>query len=161
DRYWMLETIRDYAQRELEREGEADEAGGRHTAFFASLAERVVAIDMFEATDEERSLVASDRANFSEAHARALATRDGARVLKFARRLGRVRTFTGVGARDWYPRVIASIALPGGTREDRAYALVSAAATAGLVGDLADSRAWLDEAESLFEQLDDKEGTGV
>jgi predicted ATPase len=161
DRYWMLETIRDYAQRELEREGEAEATGDRHTAFFASLAERVVAIDMFVATDEERLLIASDRANFSEAHARSLATGDGASALKFARRLGRVRTFIGVGARDWRPRVVASIALPGGSREDRAYALVSAAATAGLVGDLAEARAWLDEAESLFEQLADKEGMGV
>ncbi len=37
DRYWMLESIRDYAQRELEREGEAEAAGSRHSAFFASL----------------------------------------------------------------------------------------------------------------------------
>jgi hypothetical protein len=159
DRYWMLETIRDYAKRELEREGEAEAAGSRHSAFFASLADGLDASDWLAVTDEVRGRVASDRANLSEAHVRALATGDGATALKFVRRLGRVRSFTGVGARDWYPRVVASIALPGGTREDRAYALVSAAATAGLIGDFARARTWLDEAESLFEQLDDKEGT--
>jgi predicted ATPase len=161
DRYWMLETIRDYAQRELEREGEADAAGSRHSAFFARLADGLDATDWLAVTDEQRNLVASDRANFSEAHARVLATGDGATALKFVRRLGRVRSFTGVGARDWYPRAVASIALPGGTRPDRAYALVSAASTAGLIGDFAQARTWLDEAESLFEQLDDKEGTAA
>ncbi|HZS29638.1 MAG TPA: AAA family ATPase [Gaiellaceae bacterium] len=159
DRYWMLETIRDFAQRELEREGEADAAGSRHSAYFASLADSLDTIGWLAVTDEARSRAASDRANFSEAHARALATGDGAVALKFVRRLGRVRSFIGVGARDWYPRAVASIGLPGGTPSDRAYALVSTASTAGLVGDFDRSRAWLDEAETLFEQLDDKEGT--
>ncbi len=158
DRYWMLETIRDYAQRELEREGEADEVGARHSAFFARLAESTGGADWLGVTDEERGLVASDRANFGEAHARAIATGDGATALKFVRRLGRVRSFTGIGARDWYPRAVASIELPGGTQADRAYALVSTALTAGLVGDVDRARMWLDEADSLFEQLDDKEG---
>ncbi|HLX32034.1 MAG TPA: AAA family ATPase [Gaiellaceae bacterium] len=158
DRYWMLETIRDYAQRELEREGEGGAAGTRHSAFFASLAESLDATDWLAVTDEQRRLVASDRANFSEAHARALATGDGATALKFVRRLGRVRSFTGVGARDWYPRVVASIALPGGTREDRAYALAHAANVAGLIGDYAQAHTWLDEAESLFEELDSNPG---
>ena len=159
DRYWMLETIRDYAQRELEREGEADVAGSRHSAYFAGVADSLGTSGWLAVTDEARSRAASDRANFSEAHARALATDDGATALKFVRRLGRVRSFTGVGARDWYPRAVASIALPGGTRSDRAYALVSTASTAGLVGDYAEARVWLDEAGTLFEQLDDKEGT--
>ena len=35
----MLETIREYAQRELEREGEADAAVTRYSAFFADLAD--------------------------------------------------------------------------------------------------------------------------
>jgi predicted ATPase len=159
DRYWMLETIRDYAQRELEREGEAEAAGARHSAYFAKLTDGLDVTDWLAATDEQRVLVASDRANFGEAHARALATGDGATALKFVRRLGRVRTFTGVGARDWYPRVVASIALPGGTQADRAYAIVHASSTAGLLGDFAQARAWLDEAESLFDELDDKQGT--
>jgi predicted ATPase len=158
DRYWMLETIRDFAQRELEREGEAGVAGARHSGYFAHLAESWVTNGWLAVTDEARGRAAADRANFSDAHARALATGDGANALKFARRLGRVRTFIGIGARDWYPRVVASVALPGGTTTDRAFALVSAASTAGLVGDFAQASEWLDEAEGLFEQLGDKDG---
>jgi predicted ATPase len=158
DRYWMLETIRDFAQRELEREGETAAAGARHSGYFASLADSLDTTGWLGVTDEARTLVASDRANFSEAHARTLATGDGANALKFARRLGRLRSFTGVGARDWYPMVVASVALPGGTQTDRAYALVSAASTSGLVGDFDRAGVLLDEAESLFEELGDTDG---
>jgi len=100
----MLETIREYAQRELEREGEADAARARHSAFFARLADRLDASNMVAVSDEERDLVVSDRANFSEAHARALATGDGATALRFVRRLGPIRGWIGIDARDWMRR---------------------------------------------------------
>ena len=158
DRYWMLETIREYAQQELEREGELDVVGGRHSAFFASLADRLDTTDVLGLSDEGRGLIVSERANLSEAHARALATGDGATALKFVRRIGPVRSFIGIGARDWYATALASLALPGGTRADRAYALVSTARVASLIGDFARARSWLDEADSLFEELADHEG---
>ena len=69
----------------------------------------------------------------------------------------------GVGgvARDWYAKAVASLALPGGTRPDRAYALVRTARTACLIGDVARARSWLDEAEGLFEELGDEEGSAA
>jgi predicted ATPase/class 3 adenylate cyclase len=39
DRYWMLETIRDYAVERLERSGEAEQVGRRHAEYFLALAE--------------------------------------------------------------------------------------------------------------------------
>ena len=161
DRYWMLETIREYAQRELERESEADATGSRHSAFFASLADRLDAFDVFALSDAERDLIVSERANLGEAHARALATGDGATALKFVRRLGPLGSFIGIGARDWYPRAVASLALPGGPQVDRAYALVSTARVASLIGDFLEARSWLDEADNLFDELADHEGKAV
>lgn len=161
DRYWMLETIREYAHRELEREGEADAAGSRHSAFFASLADRLHATGTLEVSDEDLDLVVSDRANFGEAQACALANRDGATALKFIRRLGPIRFVMGIGAREWYSKSVASLALPGGTPPDRAYALVRTARNASLIGDFARARSWLDEAEGLFEELGDKEGSAL
>jgi len=38
-RYWMLETIREYAAERLEESGEADELNARHADFFLALAE--------------------------------------------------------------------------------------------------------------------------
>jgi len=54
--------------------------------------------------------------------------------------------------------VLASIALPGGSREDRAWALVRAARMANLTGDFARARSSLDEADVLFEELGDGHG---
>jgi len=51
--------------------------------------------------------------------------------------------------------------LPGGTRPDRAYALVRTARVTALVGDFARARSWLDEAECLFEDLGDGEGSAA
>jgi len=158
DRYWMLETIREYAQRELEREGEVDAVGSRHSAFFASLADRLNATGSLAVSDEERAFVLSERANFGEAHARALATGDGLTALRFVRRLGPFASLMGIQARDWYPKVVASLALPGGTRADRAYALVRAPRVAALLGNFARAHSWLDEAEALFEELGDAAG---
>lgn len=161
DRYWMLETIREYAQRELEREGEAEAAGTRHSAFFAGLADRLEATDALAVSDEQRDLVVSERANFGEAHARALATGDGATALRFVRCLGPLLTLIGGGARDWYAKAVSSLALPGGIPQDRAYALVRTARVASLMGDFARARSWLDEADALFDALADGEGSGA
>ena len=158
DRYWMLETIREFAQLELEREGE-EATGSRHTAFFADLAGDVDAQSTYAVSDDQRALFVSDRANFDEAHARALANGDGASALRFVRHLGRVMGVVGANARDWYARAVASIAMPGGTREDRAWALVRAARIADVTGELARARSWLDEAEALFEELGDRHGS--
>jgi predicted ATPase len=159
DRYWMLETIREYAQRELEREGEADATDRHHIAFFADLATRVDAPSTLAVSDEQRDLFVSDRANFGEAHARALASGDGASALQFVRRVGRVTGLVAPGnLRDMYTRAVASIALPGGAREDRAWALVRTARLAIHTGDFARARRWLDEADALFEELGDGHG---
>ena len=104
DRYWMLETIREYAQRELGREGEAGAAGTRHTAFFVDLAGHLDAASTLAVSDEQRDRFVSDRANFDEAHARALATGDGASALRFVRQLGRVESVIAAGARDRYAK---------------------------------------------------------
>jgi predicted ATPase/class 3 adenylate cyclase len=159
DRYWMLETIREYAQRELEREGEGDAARTRHTAYFADLAVRVDAASTYVMSDEQRDLYLSDRANFNEAHARALATGDGAGALQFVRRLARATQETGSRARDWYARCAASIALPGGAREDRAWALVRTARIAAITGEFDQARSWIEEADVLLEELEDLHGS--
>jgi predicted ATPase/class 3 adenylate cyclase len=40
DRFWMLETIREYAAERLEESGEADRLGHRHAEYFLALAEK-------------------------------------------------------------------------------------------------------------------------
>jgi predicted ATPase/class 3 adenylate cyclase len=158
DRYWMLETIREYAQRELQRNGEDHDAGRRHTEFFVSLASEVLPPVLRPPSDEQQDHFVRDRANFREAHARALAAGDAASSVHFVRCLGRVMDMTGSPVTETYATGLASLALPGGTDEDRAYALVRTASFADQLGQFGAARDLLSKAAALFEELDDALG---
>jgi predicted ATPase/class 3 adenylate cyclase len=158
DRYWMLETLREYAQRELQRNGEADDAGTRHTEFFVTLAGEVLAPVGRPTSDEERARFIRDRANFREAHTRALAAGDAASAVHFVRCLVRVMDVTGSPLTVTYATGLASLDLPGGTDEDRAYALVRTASLADQLGQFGPARDLLSQAEALFEELEDAQG---
>ena len=158
DRYWMLETIREYAARELDRNGEALTVGARHTDFFVDLARDILAPFGRPTSDEQRDRFLGDRANFREAHARALAAGDGTTAVRFVRYLGRAMGVTGSPLADAYAMGLASLALPGGAEEDRAYALVRTATFADGSGEFDSARALLSEAESMFEHLGDARG---
>jgi predicted ATPase/class 3 adenylate cyclase len=158
DRYWVLETIREYAARELHRHGEAPKVGARHTAFFVDLAGDVLAPFGRPTSDEQRNRFLRDRANFREAHARALTAGDGTSAIRLVRCLGRAIGVTGSLIADAYATGLASLALRGGTEEDRAYALVRTAAFADALGEFDSARDLLSEAERLFDRLGDARG---
>ena len=158
DRYWMLETIREFAQRELQREGEAHDAGSRHTEFFASLAGDVRAPVARPTSDEQCTLFVCDRANFREAHARALAAGDVGSALFLVRCLGRVMDMTGSPLTESHAMGLASLASPGGPDEHRAYALVRTASFAIQLGESGPAREMLSQADVLFERLGDARG---
>jgi tetratricopeptide (TPR) repeat protein len=155
----MLETIREYALRELRSHGEAHDAESRHTDYFVGLAGGVLAPAARPTTDDQRYRFMSDRANFREAHARALVVGDAASALRFVRCLGRVMNMTGSPPTDSYTTGVASLALPGGHAEDRAYALVRTASFAAHAGLLDSARELLSEADELFGELGDLYGT--
>ena len=158
DRYWLLETIREYAAGRLSLAGEAEQANSRHTEFFVQHAAELLVKAGRPITNEQVDLYKSDAANFNAAHARALAHGDATTAIRFVRCLGRVLYQLGPFA-DGYAMARASLALRGGADADRAYALVRAAyfalhrdAELEAAGDL------LSEAETLFTQLGDKMG---
>ncbi len=158
ERYWMLETIREFALQELMRRDEADDAGERHTAFFLASAAELLAPIGRPTTDEQRERFIADEANFRAAHSRTLDAGDGARAVLFVRRMGRAAWIAGMPVADWYARALASLAIPGATKEDRAYALVRASFGAFLLGELSQARQLLSEAEALFDELCDQRG---
>ena len=159
NRYWMLETIREYAVRELRSHGEAHDTERRHTEYFVGLAGEVGTPVARPTTDEQRYGFISDRANFREAHGRALAAGDAASALRFVRCLGRVMNMTGSPPTDSYTTGVASLALPGGHAGDRAYALVRTASFANHAGLFDSARELLSEAEDSFRELGDPLGT--
>ena len=159
DRYWMLETIREYAVRELRSHGEAHDIERRHSEHFVGLAGEVLTPFAQPTTDEQRYRFISDRANFREAHARALVAGDAASALRLVRCLGRVMNMTGSPPTDSYTTGVASLALPGGHAEDRAYALVRTASFADHAGLFDSARKLLSEAEDSFRELGDPYGS--
>ena len=154
----MLETIREYAQRELERADEVDAAGTRHTAYFADLAVRVDAATTYVMSDEQRDLYLSDRANFNEAHARALATGDGASAFdSFADWLAQ-RKRPGVEPATGTRGVQRASPCPEAA-ERIVHGRSCAARIAAITGEFAQARSWIDEADVLLEELEDWHGS--
>jgi len=158
ERYWMLETIRDLALQELTRCDEADDVGEQHTAFFLNTAVELDAPVGRPTTDEQRERFVADQANFRQAHSRTIDAGDGARAARFVRRMGRAMWLAGLPVRDAYARALASLALPGAAKPDRAYALVRAAYGGYVLGELGEARQLLSEAETLFDDLGDQRG---
>jgi predicted ATPase len=158
ERYWMLETIREFALGELDRNGEAREAGERHTEFFLAAASELLAPVGRPTSDAQRDRFIVDQANFREAHTRVLEAGDGARAVLFVRRMWRAMWVAGSPVRDGYVRALASLELPGAPKEDRAYALAGAAFLGLVLGELDRPRQLLSEAEALFDGLGDDRG---
>jgi predicted ATPase len=65
ERFWMLETICEYATEQLEESGEAEELRGRHAEFFLALAES--AHVRSDRSDQRPELVRGDLDNFRAA----------------------------------------------------------------------------------------------
>jgi predicted ATPase/class 3 adenylate cyclase len=158
DRYWLLETIREFAASRLSVAGEAERAAARHMEFFLMYAPQLLGRAGRPTSDELVDHYKADAANFRIALARALARGDAASALRFVRCLGRL-LYRLAPPGDAYSIARASLALPGGADDDRAYALVRAANFAALLGGEVDAaQDQLSEAEALFEQLDDGAG---
>jgi predicted ATPase/class 3 adenylate cyclase len=83
-RFWMLETIREYALELLEASGEADEARRLHACWYADEAER---LDIESRTGDQPAVFArldDDNANLRAAIRFARETRDGDLMLRLA-----------------------------------------------------------------------------
>ncbi|HEY8631452.1 MAG TPA: adenylate/guanylate cyclase domain-containing protein, partial [Gaiellaceae bacterium] len=89
DRFWMLETLREYASERLEQSARAAELRRRHAECFLALAEQ--AANLLETDGFERSgrLVTADEDNFQEAFEWAGSAGSGALGLRLASALWR------------------------------------------------------------------------
>ena len=83
-RYWMLQTLREYALEKLERSGEADDVRRRHAQWFVELL-HVHGLDTFADTGEMQVLLGSEHENFRGA-------------LEWAERTGEIETVARLAA---------------------------------------------------------------
>lgn len=118
-RCWMLETIREYAGEQLEREGATEELAHRHLAFFSALAaEQRGILDAGDPEEGPVSILAADIDNLRAAVAFALEVGETHAVREITAALFMFWVMRGLYAegRAWLERAVALDGTPDETR---------------------------------------------
>ncbi len=158
-RYWMLETLREYAGERLEESGLADDVGQRHAEWVVRLCAEAgeglkgpEQLDWFGRLDVELPNIGVG--------SRWLLEHGGATDA------ARLATSLWVYLQARYPEegrrmLAAALEAPGVDAPDRAWGLLAAGHLSFYQGAFSESEAFLVEAESLFRQLDDQAGLAL
>jgi predicted ATPase/DNA-binding SARP family transcriptional activator len=152
DRFWMLETIREYALERLEASGERMRE--RHAAFFLKLAEAAAPHLKTSCQDEWFERLAAEYANLRAALLWLAESGDGTSLVRLATSLAtfwRARGHVREG-REWLERAVETGA---GTPSQRLRALEDLGQFVRLGGDLPRFRALTDELLVLGRELGD------
>jgi predicted ATPase len=161
ERFWMLETIREFALERLEASGEAGELVRRHAEFFVGLgadANRAMHGAFMETDWLDR--LGLDYENIRSALERLLASRRGRDGFELAAAMlpyWRDRAYFAEGRR-WLD---AFLLMDKGRSARRASALLAASQLATLAGDSAMGRRRAEEALRLYRGFDDSRGVAM
>ena len=159
-RFWMLETIREYASERMARSGETEMIARRHAEHFLELAERAEHDLWAQQIDVWLPRLDPEEANFRAALGWAIAQDEAEVAVRLA---GSLYPFWEIRARHGEARAWLSraLALDGAVLPSfRAKALVAAGRATAWQGDLGAAIALLEEAAELSQQLGDLEGVG-
>jgi predicted ATPase/class 3 adenylate cyclase len=159
ERYWMLETIREYATERLDASSEADAMRQRHAEHFLAVAEEAELPLRYDSTEWLDRLDA-DQANFRVALDQFEALGDTQPVLALAGAIWRYWFLRGhlTEGRRRLERALAADDRP---TEARAKALRGAAVVTFNLGDIASARPWAEESLALHRELGDDWGTAI
>ena len=154
-RYWMLETIREYAGERLEEAGEAEELGRRHAEWFLELSESLP-------RDVSVSKAWLDQIEVEHDNLRAVLDRldvagETQLVLRLAGALSRFWGVRGPHA-EGMSRLDQALVSDESATAARASALIGAVALAVDVKEYGRGRQHADEALTLYRELDDAWG---
>jgi len=150
-RYWMLETIREYAAERLEASGEANELRRRHATHFLDLADEGTFI-LMDASWVDR--VDAEVDNVRSALDFADATGQSQRVLSASASL-RDFWFTRGYIAEGQTRLEDALAADPEPTAARCSALIAASSAAVVAGDLPSARQHLDQALALADSFGD------
>lgn len=154
DRYWMLETIREYAAARLSESGERDRARSAHRDYFIHGAAELSG-DGFMHDGTEVPFLRADRANYRVVLDEALASADAQAALSLVASLGHIWHRAGE-VRDGHALIHAALALPGGDDIYRGQALHLAGDMAVDLNDFEEAGSLLDQAEQYATALADR-----
>ena len=153
ERYWMLETIREYAMELLQQSDEYETLGDRHLSFCLALAEE--AEPLLTGPDQQQwfERLALEQDNVREALDYACESGDGERALMLAGTIWRFWWTRGqiAEASSWYDRAFAV----GGNVSETALArsVFGAAHAAEARGDVEQARIRYEEAVNLLRRI--------
>jgi predicted ATPase/class 3 adenylate cyclase len=159
-RFWMLETIREYASERLARSGEAEMIARRHAEHFLELTERAEPDLWAQQIDVWLPRLDSEEANFRAALGWAIAQDEAEVAVRLA---GSLYPFWEIRARQGEARawLTQALALDGAVPPScRAKALVAAGRATAWHGNMRAAIGLLEEAAELSQQLGDLEGVG-
>ena len=159
ERFWMLETIRDYAAERLEASGEAARLRQRHAEHFLSLAEEAEP-QLFAGTGVWTDRLEREHDNLRAALDYLSASGETQMVLRLA---GAVSVFWEMKGHvpEGRRRLEAALGADDRPTAARAKALNGAAATALGSGDAAAAKRRAEEALRLHRELGDARGTAI
>jgi predicted ATPase/class 3 adenylate cyclase len=152
DRFFMLETIGEYALERLRERNEEDELSRRHAAFFSALAEQAYG-HRFDAEAEWSARLERDHDDLRAALAW-LSKDDSDRALALAGALGWFWLSRGL-LHEGSGRLAAALAASGTAGRLRARAVTSSGALVARQGDAAAGIAQLDAAVAMWRELGD------
>ena len=152
DRFFMLETIGEYALEKLREGNEEEELRRRHADFFSAVAEQAYA-HRFDAEAEWSARLERDHDDLRSA-LDWLTERDPDRALELAGALGWFWLSRGL-MREGCGRLAAALAASGMTGRPRARALTASGALVARAGEAAAGIAQLDAAVAMWRELGD------
>ena len=157
ERFWMLETIREFASERLEASGEADPIRRRHTEHFLALAEEAATHDLRWHPGDWLDVLGRERDNLRAALEFVEAQGESELLVRFAAALWRfwqMHDYRAEGTR-WLASALQADTRPSAAR---ASALNGAAVMALESGDSATAKVRAEEALTLFESRGDAWG---
>jgi predicted ATPase/class 3 adenylate cyclase len=152
ERYWMLETIREYAAERLDESGEAEEQRTRHAEHFLELAEEAE-LHLREDSEAWVSRLGAEHDNLRSA-LDLLELAEGVRALRLAGALSRFWYLSGNSA-EGGRRLESALMCRTAPSAIRAKALTGSSVMALNVGDSATAKLRAEQALELYVMLDD------
>ena len=157
ERFWMLETIREYAVEQLEESGEADELRRRAAQYFLALAEGAEPSLIGPSPERWLDRLEQELANLRAALDRLQASGETQSTLRLAGALWGLWNMRGhiVEGRR---RLVSALHADTRPTAARAKALNAAAELANWTGDQEGAKTWAEEALALHRTLEDAWG---
>jgi len=158
ERFWMLETTREFALEQLQASDETNDVRRRHATYFTEFAERAAPGLRGQDVPHWNALLAQELDNLRASLSFAHDAREGPALLRLAGALGRNFWAESAHREEGRTWIEHALAISDGPAEARTQALLGLAVIAELEGDTEAGRSYAKEMLALARERNDTEG---